>query len=302
MASTKSPVNNRTTESVDYLSALPPEIQHLVFDHLFPVHEPDIAFETHSAARKLVGVPHPLDHVAASCRQLRQSVNAWAQHWLKAHAKITGYKDIKTNKARAKRAYLRGKGGLLTWAEKHCVFCGKASARSAIFISGLRCCMRCDKAQWPDKITKTAAKEKFDLRDHHLLPGRHEQASSLPKHDIVFPKLRYGTYFSSNVATTMFLTKDVQRLAQVVHGNVQTHMERRKAQSEARKAAKARKAEQKRRMDLEWMSKNAPFQYAKETGQSNTNAGAELQSLMAQTGVNVQMLNPGLLRRVLQEW
>jgi hypothetical protein len=298
MANPNTELIDLTTEPKDFLTALPLEIQHFVFDYLLPTHEPDIAFETEGASRKLMGVPHPLDHLAASCKQLRQSVDVWARHWLKRHANITGFKDLKNTKSHARRRYLRGKGRLLTWAEKHCIFCGKSSTRSAILVNGLRCCQKCDKEQWPNKITKTDAKKMFDLQDHHLLPERHGQASSLPKPSANFPRLRYGTYFSSNVPTTMFLTADVRRLAEVVHGDIDQHMNRRKANAEARKQRKAERAAQKHRMDMEWLSKSKSFHHAEQTGQSIEVAGRVMQSLGDQLEVAVDMPHPVILKNL----
>ena len=222
----------------DHLTALPSELQHLIFGYVFPTHEPDKAFELETTYYEKRGpASHPLDYLAATCRSLRGEVMEWSLHFLMRHHNITKYKPLKTVKLQARRNLLRGRGGLLTWAEKNCVFCGKPSSRSAILVNSLRCCVACDKEQWPDKITRSDAKKQFDLKDHHLLPHHHHSPSAaklLAKHPGGLPKLRYGTYMSSNVATTMFLKKDVEALAILAHGDLKAHLTKRQADREER--------------------------------------------------------------------
>lgn len=167
------------------------------------------------------------------------------------HGDITKYKSLKTAKFQARRNFLRGRGGLLTWSEKNCVFCGKKSSRSAILMNGLRCCAPCDKEQWPEKITKSEAKKQYDLKDHHLLPAKDfapALAKLLAKHPGGLPKLRYGTYISSNVATTMFLRKDVEALAKFAHGDLKEHLDKKQA---ARNERKRKDEERKARGEAE---------------------------------------------------
>lgn len=63
--------------------------------------------------------------------------------------------------------------------------------------------------QWAEKITKTKAKKDFKLAEEQLLPGK-----GVPG----FLRVRYGTYWSAGVLTTMFLRRDVERLAELVKG------------------------------------------------------------------------------------
>ncbi|KAK3073153.1 hypothetical protein LTR53_005535 [Teratosphaeriaceae sp. CCFEE 6253] len=253
-----------TVEPVDRLTALPPELQHLIFDYLLPSHEPDIAFRDDCRPSKRRR--HVLAKLAATCRSLYGQLNSWAEYWLRVQVSLVpnrrksktsstvpvqicanpntaaGLPTAESKNTRRQHAlsHLSGRGGLLWGIERYCVFCGKRSVRSAILANGLRCCATCDQAQWPDKITKTKAKEEFDLKDHHLLPHLHFTSASLRKHSTggKFPKIRYGTYLTSNVATTMFLTADVRRLAEMVHGDVEEHMQRRRDAAEERKRRK----------------------------------------------------------------
>ncbi|KAI6792396.1 hypothetical protein KC332_g17055 [Hortaea werneckii] len=148
---------------------------------------------------------------------------------------------------------------LLPWKDRHCIFCGKPTQRHAIFISSFRCCSACDKKEWPEKITKTRAKTEYYLSDHHLFPKSPPSLTAYPsardplksvkgrskKDSQLSPPtrpIRYGSYISSNVATTMFLERDVRRLAEEVHGTGvggwEGYKERRAAAAEERRRKK----------------------------------------------------------------
>lgn len=92
-----------------------------------------------------------------------------------------------------------GPEGILTWAEKHCVYCGKYTVRSAIMMNGFRCCKKCDATHWPDKITLPEAQSKYDLKLWDVL------------------KLHHGLCASSGDAVDMFTRKDVEKLTKLVH-------------------------------------------------------------------------------------
>lgn len=255
--------SNGSSSPIDRLTTLPPELTHLICDFLLPTHEPDIAFED-ILKEKSIGTSHALDHLAATRHTLRAQVNSWAHHFLRQHAAITHYKGPKPSKKKPKSLEnnLRGRRGLLTWTETHCIFCGKKSNRSAILANGLRCCSACDREQWPDKITKTAAKKDYDLKDHHLLPHQHQHPSPLlARHPAKnLPCLRYGTYISSNVPTTMFLSSDVLALANHVHGDFVAHKRRKEREAEERKRRKVAKAEKTEVLDRAWAEHNKSFQ------------------------------------------
>ncbi|RMZ18421.1 hypothetical protein D0862_00394 [Hortaea werneckii] len=145
---------------------------------------------------------------------------------------------------------------LLPWKDRHCIFCGKPTQRHAILISSYRCCSACDKREWPEKITKTRAKTEYYLNDHHLFPraspssltaypSAHDPLTDVKGGSRYYGRLRgprpirYGSYISSNVATTMFLERDVRRLAEEVHGTGfggwEGYKERRSAAAEERR-------------------------------------------------------------------
>ncbi len=146
-----------TVQLKNHLTAMPTEIQHHIISYLLATHEPDKTSNDHKAARLSKSKPnvHALDCLAAACKSFQDEVNSWACIFLTKHKDITKYKPLKMARSQAQRKLLRGRSGLLTWVEKHCVFCGWKCSRSAILMNGLRCCISCDKQQWPDKITKT---------------------------------------------------------------------------------------------------------------------------------------------------
>ncbi|KAI7282147.1 hypothetical protein KC345_g3705 [Hortaea werneckii] len=205
-------------------------------------------------------------------QQLRNFLRAPSNH----------HSNSSTGKTRSKKPPL----SLLPWKETHCIFCGKPSRRHAILVSSFRCCSACDKHEWPEKITKTRAKTEYYLRDQHLFPPRAASPSPSPpslttsphpdQHNPSSPTslmkerkkkdgpsdygppllsraaprrpIRYGSYISSNVATTMFLERDVRRLAEAVHGTGyggwEAYKERRAAAAgERRKKREAGRAE-----------------------------------------------------------
>lgn len=266
-----------TCEPVDRFTALPPELIHEIINYLLPNHTPDIAF----ASRKDIDgdTPHPLAALAATCKTLKSEANQWAQHFFKQHAGITHTKPPPANLKPSQIDWLHGSSGLFNWIAKHCAFCGKKSRRAAILANGLKCCTACDRSQWPDKITKTEAKNKFDLKDHHLLPHQHN-FRQLAKTAAALPRLRYGTYMVSSVATTMFLRRDVKALADFVHGDVEEHMQEKARVKEERAKKKAAKEKKAAEIDEEWELMHTPFQRAARTGESSEDAMTELTQLI----------------------
>lgn len=229
MAST----SNREKGS-ERITKLPSELLHIIFNCLFVRHYPNKVLggrtEAHDTPRGYANTEHahPLDFVAATCRTLRSETNDWAIHFLVQHKDITRFTALPRKKKDHTFNMLRGRTGLLSWAERHCIFCGRNSSRSAILINGLRSCAACDKVQWPDKITKTDAREKFDLKDEHLLPQRPHGSALAVKLEAQFPnglpRIHYGAYIQQGGTTVMFLKKDVEKLARLHHGDLEAHL------------------------------------------------------------------------------
>ena len=244
MASSKAPMSviDLEIEARDHMSSLPSEVLQLITSYLLSSHDPDRAFRTYPETVTGCRPVHSLVILSASCKRLHAEVNSWAHHFLYEHRDLTKYKDYKTVKARAKQNPVKD---VLQWSTKHCVFCGRKSARRAIMMNGYACCADCDKSEWPDKITKTQAKAEYDLKDHQLLPDKHHSGSRLLAKHPGLPKLWYGTFISNSVATTMFMRADVEKLAKLAHGDLKAHLEQR---AEAREDRKRKiKATQERR-------------------------------------------------------
>lgn len=203
----------------------------MIFDYLFCQHNPDRVYRD-SVPTITSRCDHDLDYLSATSRVLRAELNDWAIHFLTSYANFQMPKS--TNKARTFNM-LRGTKGLLTWAKSHCIFCGKKSSRRAILMNGFKCCHKCDRVYWPDKITKTRAWTEYQIREYQLL-GRERR-------DVPLPKIRYGTYLCVNVHTTVFERKDVERVATALHGDLKAYFAKRKADKEERerKARKERK-------------------------------------------------------------
>ncbi|KAK5165140.1 uncharacterized protein LTR77_009237 [Saxophila tyrrhenica] len=231
-----------TKEPKDHLTALPSELQHEILDYLFPTHDPDAAAKANYVApsnQPDTKRHHSFDALAATCHALRDGTFSWARLWLIRHQEITNYLPARPE-LQKKRDFLRGgPSGLLNWMDRHCVFCGKKSIRTAIMMNGLRCCRDCDGKHWPEKITKTDAKAQYDLKENQLLPNQHPAAKMLNRHPGGLPVLRYGTYMVSSVVTTMFMRSDVEALAKLAHGDLKAHFAKREAAREERKTKMA---------------------------------------------------------------
>jgi hypothetical protein len=211
----------------DHFTPLPPEVTQLIASYLYASHIPDKAYYPNPSAAT---ISSDLLNLASTSKTLHQQTNNWAHHFLHQHRAVTKYKDYKTAQAAARQRPLRE---LLQWSSKNCVFCGKKSSRSAILMNGLRCCRTCDREQWSEKITKTEAIKKYNLKEHQLLPSQHHAKKLLTLHPGL-SMLRYGTYFSAGVLTTMFLKDDVEAFAELAHGDLKGHLKKREVARQER--------------------------------------------------------------------
>ena len=242
---------------IDHLTTLPSELLQNIASYLFATHEPNIAYSNNDSKRggRKVAKLQDLDRLAATCHTLRNEVMDWAHHFLIEHRSITSYNNtltfLKSKAAKKARPtlgpnYLRRNKtvGLLPWSAQRCNFCGKRSARSAIMMSGLKCCSDCDKKEWSDKITKTDAMKEFDLKDYQLLPHLDPEKTNRFR-NLGIPRLRYGTYICQGGVTTMFMREDVRRFAEQVHGGLREHMAQRAAQREKLKKTREKNKEKR---------------------------------------------------------
>lgn len=193
----------------DHFTSLPTELKHSIMDYIYASHSPDKAkFEVYERYH----VPSPdLLSLARASKSMYAEVSSWAHSFLLKHADITKYRESKTLKAAASHQPLNK---FVVWSKRKCAFCGKATVRSAILMNGLKCCQKCDRKEWPNKITKTEAKKRYRLSEELLFPllTRHGRSN------IGFRRPRYGTYICQGTLTTMFDEADVRRFAELAHG------------------------------------------------------------------------------------
>jgi hypothetical protein len=205
------PLTDPPNHARDHLTPLPHEIIQNISSWLYAAHIPDR--ELHRIDGHYSGIPYKQSHtrdlanLSRTSKLLYQQTNAWAHLFLHSHRDITKYRIFKTPKAAAKQQAALQK--LLQWSVRHCVFCGKTSQREAILMNGLHCCRRCDREQWPDKITETQASKELGLTKHRDVVLRNS-TTVVGQRQAQRLKLRYGTYFCMGVCTTMYLRKDVE--------------------------------------------------------------------------------------------
>lgn len=128
-------------------------------------------------------------------------------------------------------------------------------------MNGLRCCRTCDREQWEAKITKTEAMKTYKLKEHQLLPP-YPMLRNYPG----LPKLRYGTYFSAGVLTTMFMREDVAAFAELAHSDFTGHLEKRTA---ARRRSKKDRAAEEAQKQVQAFEKAEAGRLRARTGSQN---------------------------------
>jgi hypothetical protein len=267
-------------EGQDHLSMLPPELLSEICAYLFPNHDlkrkyPDSYWRSDAGPP----CSQPLDlyveesismrerddqtlihhsSLAATSRHIRAAVSSWARSFLLQHTTGDGDKhndnrkageipiplsmnpDSNSLKKSGISTYLRGRRSLLTWSETHCAFCGGSTWRHDTFVNSLCCCLNCDRTVWPNKVTKTAAKREYGLKDTDLfVDGK-----------VAAPGLRMGKDRPRGRAATVFLRSDLQALSDRIRG---VGWEADRASKAARRKAnrQQREAKQEQRMQIE---------------------------------------------------
>lgn len=118
-------------------------------------------------------------------------------------------------------------------------------------MNGLGCCQKCDKEQWPDKITKTEAKTKFLLDDEHLFLW----GSARPDE---WPTCRFGVYTVNGGNCMLFLRKEVERLARAVYEVEETDLKIEDAIKPKKKAMRAGKKQIRKKEKEQDAKKEGP--------------------------------------------
>jgi hypothetical protein len=109
----------------------------------------------------------------------------------------------------------------LVHTTKRCRYCDAKTNAVAKIFNFIPCCRYCDARQWPEKITLTKARTTYGLKTEMLLE-----------------KCHWGAYYCVGVYTRMFDEREVRRLAERVHGDLEAWLERKRQKAEKRRKRK----------------------------------------------------------------
>lgn len=139
-----------TAMSDNNLAALPTELLHNILSHSI--------WNTPDGSRTPVAVTaggkpelwtnHTYYTVAATSRHLRDVVESFCRHLIILHKSTTKLQPP----AKKSKNPTPNRVRWVKWTAKHCIFCGKETTCMALMYSSIRCCRKCDKKEWPDKI------------------------------------------------------------------------------------------------------------------------------------------------------
>lgn len=132
------------------LAALPTELLHNILSYSI--------WNTPDGSRTPVAVTtggkpeswtnHTYYTVAATSRHLRDVVESFCRHLIILHKSTTKLQPP----AKKSKNPTPNRVRWVKWTAKHCIFCGKETTCMALMYSSIRCCRKCDKKEWPDKI------------------------------------------------------------------------------------------------------------------------------------------------------
>jgi hypothetical protein len=139
-----------TAMSDNSLAALPTELLHNILSYSI--------WNTPDGSRTPVAVTtggkpelwtnHTYYTVAATSRHLRDVVESFCRHLIILHKSTTKLQPP----AKKSKNPTPNRVRWVKWTAKHCIFCGKETTCMALMYSSIRCCRKCDKKEWPDKI------------------------------------------------------------------------------------------------------------------------------------------------------
>ncbi|KAI5808414.1 hypothetical protein BZA77DRAFT_18361 [Pyronema omphalodes] len=197
---------------------LPLETLNHIFDYLVsaadPKKERDWRYDK---------VRQPLNRLAFVSRCFRDLVESYCAHRL-AQLEARAKTSLPLSHCRKPRTYRKH---FLRRVIYHCEFCQVKTGCRAIVFNNLVCCRSCDRSIWPEKMTLTAAKSTYDLNDFQL------------------KGIQSGYYAVYGMLTRMFLTSDVKKLAESIHGDLE-EWTKKKEEKRLKRQKKARKEEKSR--------------------------------------------------------
>ena len=83
------------------------------------------------------------------------------------------------------------------------------------------------------------------------------------------PTLKYGTLMTAGVPTTLFLSKEVEALARVVHGDLEAHLAKRKVEKQERREKRLATGEKNLAKTLQWIEEFKLMQAVRAAAASN---------------------------------
>ncbi|KAF8244048.1 hypothetical protein K440DRAFT_663738 [Wilcoxina mikolae CBS 423.85] len=185
------------------LDTLPLDIQYSILRYLDLPH-PSFIYE------------HPFLTLSLVSTTLHSAVESHCTHLL--HRLLSRFPSTAPKRippTNSRRTYL-------THTTKRCRFCNTKTTAVAKIFNFIPCCRICDARQWPEKITLTKARTTYGLSAEMLMA-----------------RCNWGGYYCVGVYTRMFDEREVRKLAEMVHGDLEAYFERKRLRSEKRRMRKA---------------------------------------------------------------
>ncbi|KAK5704178.1 hypothetical protein LTR97_003191 [Elasticomyces elasticus] len=218
-------------EGKGFITAMPPELLDNILSYCVLDHEPEIAARAQREGKSYTRQSHVLVSLAAMSRMFRDCVESFCLRELRSNKQHTQFKTTdemrrisQLNKPTRRSTRLAGKS-----EQDHRVY-------RMEYVRILRSyCIKCSQCL-------TDALKDYDLRDYMLVStrphGPRAQHTNLPR--IPYGTTRCGTYIALGTCISYrFYLRDVKRIAELVHPDLDAHLAKR---NDARVARKCRKA------------------------------------------------------------
>ncbi|KAK4958451.1 hypothetical protein LTR10_004879 [Elasticomyces elasticus] len=260
--------NTPVNPDKDFISTMPPEVLDNILSYCVLDHDPELAAKMEKPP--YIHRPHVLLSLAAMSTQLRDCVESFSLRQLTCDTARTLFKttaereaavpDCRKPKRRSTRIAARPqeedrrvyRKEFLHYARFHCFKCDVWCYNTSVMHNSVGCCPQCVHKDLQGTIFLTDALKEYDLRDYMLVPTR--KPGPRAKHTNL-PLIPYGTRKTGNALSLgscisyRFYRKDVERIAKIVHEDVQAHMAKKRKERKDRKRIKVR--QNKRALKIE---------------------------------------------------
>ncbi|KAK3721010.1 hypothetical protein LTR37_003300 [Vermiconidia calcicola] len=249
-------------EDKDFISSMPSEILENILSYLILDHDPERGFKMKEQGGKFQEQTHVLLSLSAMSRHFRAHVDSFCQRHLMKHKDIYHFKtddeidELRGRKPRRRSDRLKAKPNqetrvyrmdLIRALQSSCIGCGRYAGHRATMANGVACCQRCDRSALGTHMTLTDALRQYDLRDWMLLksrkPGPRAKHTNLPM--VSYGTVRTGLMWAGACTSYHFFQRDVNRIAQLVHGDVEEHMEKKRRERSKRERENRRELKRK---------------------------------------------------------